>query len=159
MKNLNTNVKTTANECKDINEATATAQALGLTVENKTWCYAFFYLKDENGEHIKNRNGEYIVISASLCINPGGRNSLPYLWHKNGHTAKELHSYWSIDTYVHQDDGSCVRGYDPTIKKSEFGKRFQLDFDWVLPATAENLGKILSEIIRQFRAAGELIAK
>jgi hypothetical protein len=155
-------MKTTSNKnetkpavigCNDISEATATAQALGLTVKNNTWCYALYYLKDENGENIRNDRGEYIIISASLCIDNNNKWFLPRRWFKNGWIAEELPSYWSIDTYVHKPDGSCIRDYDPTIKRSDDGKRFVLNFDWVLPATADNLGRILSEVLRQFRAA------
>lgn len=98
-----------------------------------------------------NAKGEKIAFEFVKCENPGGKNSLPYLWKKNGYIDRILETYWSVDTYA-TDASGCWGRYNPTEKISNDGKRLVLDFDWVLEATEENKQKIIDEIYRRATA-------
>lgn len=98
-----------------------------------------------------NAKGEKIAFEFIKCENPGGKNSLPYLWNKNGYIDRILETYWSVNTYV-TDANGCWRRYNPTERISDDGKRLVLDFDWVLEATEENKQKIINEIYRRATA-------
>lgn len=95
-----------------------------------------------------NTDGETLVFELSKSINPGGKNSLPVLWHKKGYTKTLLFSFWSLKTFVSHEKYGCFRAYDPTVKDNG-----QINFDYILEATPENAGKIVTEIIRRFLAA------
>lgn len=108
----------------------------------------------------KDRNslGERVEIEFSKCTNPHTKHSMPRMWHKNGWTDSELESWWHIDTFVYRDDAweTCYGGYNPTIKRAQGRKGPQIDFDWVLEATLENLAKLTREIERRaFGKAGD----
>ena len=106
----------------------------------------------------KNAIGETLVVEVSKCENSGGKNSLPYLWKKNGYTKTELQTYWSISTYVTDTEGLCRGAYNPTIKRSEDGKRSVINFDWMEEATPEHIEKIVKEVYRLFMAATGITA-
>lgn len=101
-------------------------------VAESRWFYKF---KD------KTKNGEILTVEISKVTAPGGKNSLPYLWYKNGHINRILKNYWHITTYAEDKTGSYGR-YNPTIK----GRK--INFNWKIEATEENLNLILDEIIR-----------
>ena len=97
----------------------------------------------------RNNKDEEIVIEFTRCTNPGGKNSLPYLWKKNGFINRILDSWWGVQVYVTNSDGRCRGAYDPTIKLSEDGKRNVINFDWLLEDTEENARRLFEEIERQ----------
>ncbi len=96
----------------------------------------------------KNAKGERLTVELAYCDGV----SLPKRWHKAGCTKELITEWWGVDTYVYDKQGNCFKAYDPTIKKSEDGKRYEIDFDWHLKATASNFKKILEEIVKQFNA-------
>lgn len=124
--------------------------AIKRTCENN----AFYYLMDETREgwNKYNAKGESLCVEIGMGQNyvPNSKHSLPYLWYKNGHTEKILQNWWEVQTYITKEDGMCYRAYDPTIKPSDDGKRFVINFDWMLDATEENFEKILDEILKRF---------
>ena len=79
------------------------------------------------------------------------KNSLPYLWHKNGWTDNVMESYINCHTYVHDSEGGCYGGYNVTEKYD--GKRNVINFDWLLEDTEENRKKIIEACIELFESA------
>lgn len=69
-----------------------------------------------------NPKGETLTIELVECTNPGGKNSLPYLWNKEGYTDKILNTYLSIQTYCTDSEGNCCGKYNPQTKKVMTGK-------------------------------------
>lgn len=125
----------------------AIAERTGFKLIRRPTEYIGYYdLVGENGEKAKNEKDETITISMSYCT--GGK--LQEIWHKKGWTSELLENWWGLDTYVYDSDGSCFRDYDPTIKKSDDGKRLVVNFNWTLPATEENFEKLLSAVKRRF---------
>lgn len=98
-----------------------------------------------------NGKGERIEAEFTICENPHTTHSLPRLWHENGYTDRELETWWSVAVYCYDENGVCRAKYNPTAKKG--GAGYVLDFDWVLEATPENLGKLSDEITRRAFAA------
>lgn len=47
-----------------------------------------------------NAKGEKIAFEFVRCENLGGKNSLPYLWKKNGYIDRILETYWSVSTFA-----------------------------------------------------------
>lgn len=102
----------------------------------------------------KNSKGETLVIELSLCKdNPTYKNSLPKLWYKKGYIDRVLETYWNIDTYVTDSEGSCWSLYNPQLKAAESGKSAVINFDWMLEATEENKQKIINEVYTLFSKA------
>nr|DAG30690.1 MAG TPA: hypothetical protein [Caudoviricetes sp.] len=108
-------------------------------VKNTRWFVTFEEL---------NSKGEEIVVEFVRCTNPGGNNSLPYLWKKNGFINRILENWWNIQVYVTDSDGRCRGAYNPTSKLSEDGKRMVINFAWMLEATEENAKKLFDEVER-----------
>ena len=92
----------------------------------------------------RNAEGERLTVCMSHCTDPGGAQSLPTLWHKNGDTSTRLDTYWFIHPVVFDSVTSECHKYDPQTRGRE------LDFAWVLEATPENLYKLLTETRRRF---------
>ena len=99
----------------------------------------------------RNKKGERLVIEVNSCYNVKSPNCLPVLWYKNGWTDRLILNYWSIRHYVYDKDGNCFGKYD-FVKKSWDGRRYVIDFDWVMENTIENLEKIIAESVRRFNA-------
>lgn len=100
-----------------------------------------------------NQKDETLTIELSECTNPGGKNSLPYLWYKAGFTNKILDTYLCIHTYCHDSEGNCYGIYNPQTKRSNDGKRIVINFDWMFENTEENKQKLINESIRLFESA------
>ena len=113
------------------------------------------YEIEENGRWInvlgKNAKQETMVIEIVHCNNPGGNNSLPYLWYKKGWTNKVMETYIGCNTYVYDSEGGCYGGYNVTEKYD--GKRNVINFDWLLEDTEENRKKIIEACIELFESA------
>ena len=133
-----------------MNKIDEIAKSLGFMVKRTCESNAFYYLVDENGFDKYNGMGEKICIEIGLCVNPGGKNSLPALWHKYGFTKKVMSKWWNVQTYITNRKGECYRAYNPTSKKYWYEKRWAINFDWLLDATPENFKKLLEEILRRF---------
>lgn len=101
----------------------------------------------------KNAKQETMTIEIVHCENPGGKNSLPYAWYKNGWTDKVMETYIGCHTYVHDSEGNCFGIYNPSTKLSEDGKRSVINFDWLLEDTEENQKKIIEACIKLFESA------
>ena len=98
-----------------------------------------------------NSKGERIEAEFMVGENPHTAHSLPRLWHENGHTGRELETWWGVRVYCYDENGVCREKYNPTAKKG--GAGYVLDFGWVLEATPENLRKLSDEIARRAFAA------
>ena len=61
-----------------------------------------------------NAKGEKIAFEFVKCENQGGKNSLPYLWKKNGYIDRILETYWSVSTYA--TDATGCWGIEPQVK-------------------------------------------
>ena len=99
----------------------------------------------------KNAKQETMTIEIVHCENPGGKNSLPYSWYKNGWTNKVMETYICCHTYVHDSENGCYGGYNVTEKYD--GKRNVINFDWLLEDTEENRKKIIEACIELFESA------
>lgn len=99
----------------------------------------------------KNAKQETMVIEIVGCKNPGGKDSLPYAWYKNGWTNKVMETYIGCNTFVYDSEGGCYGGYNVTEKYD--GKRNMINFDWLLEDTQENRNKIVEACIELFEAA------
>ena len=99
----------------------------------------------------ENAKKERMTIEIVHCTNPGGTNSLPYAWYKNGWTDKVMETWVGCNTYVHDSEGNCYGGYNVTSKYD--GKRNVINFDWMLEDTRENMIKIVEACINLFEAA------
>lgn len=95
----------------------------------------------------RNAKGEKIQFELTPCSNPGGKNSLPYLWKKHGFIDRVLETWWSLQVYVTDKEG-CWGCYNPTEKLSDDGTRKVINFDWMLEATEENKQKLIDEVFR-----------
>ena len=100
-----------------------------------------------------NEKDEKLTIELSECTNPGGKNSLPYLWYKAGRTDKILDTYLCIHTYCRDSEGQCYGRYNPQTKIREDGKGSIINFDWMFENTEENKQKLIDEAIRLFESA------
>lgn len=94
-----------------------------------------------------NTKGERIQFELTACHNPGGKDSLPYLWKKHKFIDRVLETWWNLQVYVTNENG-CFGRYNPTVKLSEDGKRQVINFDWMLEATEENKQKLIDEVYR-----------
>lgn len=88
--------------------------------------------------------GERLMVELIRCEDCKSPQSSAALWYKHGYTKTRLASWWAVDTYATEPDGSCWGRYNPTHIPGEN----KLNFEWVLPATEENAAKILAEVAR-----------
>ena len=132
-----------------MNKLDEIAKGLGFMAKRTCEFNAFYYLVDENGFDKRNAKGEKLCVEIGFCHDGGGKNSLPRLWYQYGYTKEIMKDWWSVQTYVTNQEGACYRAYDPTIKPT-FDRRFAIDFDWHLSATPENFKKLLEEVLRRF---------
>lgn len=100
----------------------------------------------------KNAKGEEIKVCLFASENPGGKNSLPEIWHKKGYTDKVLQTWWSVETYVTDVKGNCRADYNPCVI---FGKRPVINFDYMAEATPGNAYLIFEEIRKRAFALPE----
>lgn len=111
---------------------------------NTTWIYVTE----------SNQKGETLIIGITECTtNSNSKNSLPYLWYKEGYTDKVLNTYLCIQTYCTDSEGNCCGKYNPQTKRSDDGKRHEINFDWMFENTEENKQKLTNEVIRLFESA------
>ena len=121
------------------------------TVENNGYGNTWIHVIGENAKK------EKMVIEISATHSDEDKpfakdkNSLPFLWHKNGWTDKVMESYINCHTYVHDSEGGCYGSYNVTEKYD--GKRNVINFDWLLEDTEENRKKIIEACIKLFESA------
>lgn len=120
---------------------------MAYTIEKYTDSLTKIYITEPN------KKEETLTIELSECENPGGKNTLPYLWYKAGYTDKILDTYLCIHTYCTDSEGNCFGRYNPQTKESEDGKRNVINFDWMFENTEENKQKLINEVIRLFESA------
>lgn len=125
------------------------AAGFGLVPESHGYDGTLYMLKDAAGYPVKNAKGETLQIHVDAHIElTEGPNSNPALWQRKGYTRDRLTNWWSIRTYCTREDGLCVEDYNPTVLDN--GKRFVINFDWMLSITAENLKRIIAEVLNRF---------
>lgn len=117
------------------------AEVLGFT-EIRRSC-DFWALYSYEG---KNSRGETLMVE--LCYN--NTEKFAKLWQKSGYTKKYTPEWWGVRCYVTDVDGACFEAYNPTIKLSDDGHRFVINFDWHLEATPNNAEVLLKEVIKRF---------
>ena len=106
-----------------------------------------------------NRLGEELTFDITLTtVDAKSRNSLPYLWYREGKIPKKFDNYWVVETYVKTKDGTYGK-YNPqhAIKEiyDEKGNKLetrnsQIDFDWMLEGTQANFSKLCDEVEYRF---------
>ena len=114
-----------------------------------------YTLKNENGTNWytfsePNDKGETMQIELHHCEAYGER-SLPYILFKNGLTDRQINKYLFCLTYVESDKG-CFAKYNPQTKLSDDGKRLEVNHEWFLEDTAENVKLLFDEIAKRFYA-------
>lgn len=88
--------------------------------------------------------GRMIVEVVHCKPDNTSKNSLPNIWHKNGHIDRILPHYWSVSVYAYDDRGHCWNMFNPQIIPGQN----KINFDWLLGGTKENLQKLLDEVCR-----------
>ena len=90
---------------------------------------------------------EEIVIEVTRCENPGGKQSLPYIWNKKGFTSYVLPHWWSVEVSATDTDGNSRHAYNPQTMKKD--GRNVVNFEFLMAATSANLCIIFDEIIKR----------
>ena len=78
-----------------------------------------------------------------------GKHGLPTVWAKAGYTKEVLPNYLNVNVYVYDPDGSCWGKYNPQTCETWHGKRWVIDFDWMLTVSKENEQRLLAEVVRR----------
>ena len=108
----------------------------------------------------KTAKGETLKVELTRGhADPKDKRALPFMAKKNGRTDKMLSSWWSVQTYTTDENGTWGERYNPTTKREAYEKiingepethyRYTVDWDWWLEDTDENAKLILEEIERQ----------
>ena len=116
------------------------------------------YQAEKMGEYLTryrfenpNRNGERLAVDVVECRpDLKDKNSLTNLWKKYGYTSDVLENFYSVTTYATDAAGNCRGRYNPQHRPGPDGGRPVIDFAWLLPVSAENLEKLLTECRRLF---------
>ena len=93
--------------------------------------------------------GEKMYVEIMYCRPDGAtwnNSSLPVLWHKNGYTDHVLQSYICLNTDAEEENGMARGIYNPQHTLSEDGKRYEINFQWLLEISEENEIKLLQEV-------------
>ena len=106
-----------------------------------------------------NANGETMTIEINAVSHDlKNKRSLMNLWVKEGWLKAPIETFWSVTTYVEDAKGNCRGAYNPQhydYKKRDGKGRvvfsnMRIEFAWILPATEENLTKVVEECERMF---------
>ena len=117
------------------------AKYYGATLTNNSESRHTFTINERNDRD------EKIVIELTRCENPGGKNSLPYLWFNLGCKSEVLQTWWDVDVSATDADGVCRHAYNPQRKKKNV--RNVVNFSFLFEATKANAVKLFNEIIRR----------
>lgn len=79
------------------------------------------------------------------------KNDLMNHWYQHGYVKERNATHMGLHCYYTDFDGNCYGRYNHTEKKGK------LNFEWVLPYTPENLGKLLAEAIKRYDDDSELV--
>jgi len=97
--------------------------------------------------------GERVIVEMSEChpfsAKGWGKNDLPTLWYYVGYTKKVLPNYLSVRVYVYDADGQCRGLYNPQTCETWDGKRYVINFEWMLTVSQENRDRLLAEVVRR----------
>ena len=130
-------------------EQDSIAAEFGLVSDRHGFDGTLYTLKGADGQPVKNDKYEKMRVKINAHIELSNvQNSLPAQWQRDGYTREILTNWWSIDVYCTRPDGLCIMDYNPTIL--DYGKRFVVNFEWTLPITADNLRKLLGEVLKRF---------
>lgn len=102
----------------------------------------YFYFTDSNAK------GESMIVMISHCESYG-KNSLPYIWHRDGYTDREINKYLICRTCVEKIDSPALEKYNPQLTN------LKINFEWLLEDTEENRQALIDEVARHFYAEGE----
>ena len=105
-------------------------------------------------------NGERVICEITECYpdkEGWGKNSLPVVWKKAGYTKEVLPNYLCLHTYVYDEDGSCWGRYNPQDMETWDGKRWVIDFTYMLPVSQENIDYLLSEVVRKANSGAPIL--
>lgn len=92
-----------------------------------------------------NSKGERVSVWISnVKHDKNNKNGLMNLWVKNGFLNDFINETLHVDTYVYDEKNNCSGKYNPQIIPGEN----KINFAWILPATPENISKIIKEVIR-----------
>lgn len=116
-----------------------------------------------------NARGEKIQFELSRCGDglENCKNSLPYLWKKNGYINRVLPNYWCVSVYATENNGNCWGWYNPqTLECEKLAKsrkiverRNIINFNYMLEATEENKQKLIDEIYKRAFVTFEKVRK
>ena len=95
-----------------------------------------------------NAKGETMLLKISHCESYG-KNSLPYMWHRDGYTDREINKYLTCRTYVETQNEPMMEKYNPQLTN------LKINFEWLLEDTEENRQSLIDEVARRFYAEGE----
>lgn len=100
-----------------------------------------------------NKRGERVLMEISGWDHDRAiKRDTMNLWLKAGYMKEFIACSLSCRTYVTFDNNGyeeCREWYNPTIKLAENKKRMVMDFEWVLPFSAENIKKLIAEVMRR----------
>lgn len=101
----------------------------------------------------RNRRGERLVVEVVGVEDDGGPYSMGRTWKRLGLVPRIYPTRHVFHTFVYDEAGNCREAYNPTIKESEDGGRYVIDFDWMDEASEEHARLVFAEIRRRFMAA------
>ena len=98
-----------------------------------------------------NRKGERVSVWATrIVVDFKNKKSIASAWLKAGFITEKIPSYWNIENFVTLPNRDCCNRYNPQIKFED--GRHKINFDYILPATEENLAIILDNILARAEA-------
>lgn len=101
-----------------------------------------------NIEPYKEDQGQLIIELILVYTDIKDKNSLPYLWYKNGYTKEIINNYISLDTCYTDEQNYSYRYYNPCTKK--VNDKTVIDFDYILPIDEFNIEKIVVDAIDMY---------
>lgn len=91
------------------------------------------------------RKGERVSVWATkINLDYKDKHSIARAWIKAGFITEKIPSYWSVENFVTLPNGDCYNRYNPQIKFED--GRHKINFNYILPATEENLAAILDKV-------------
>lgn len=94
------------------------------------------------------RNGRFQIFVSRCDHDFKYKNDPMNLWHKAGFISKKLKNHICISTEYTDINGNCCNWYNIMIKKSDDGKRFVVNFDYLREWSEENVEELVAECVR-----------
>ncbi|WP_243344574.1 hypothetical protein [Anaerococcus sp. AGMB09787] len=101
-----------------------------------------------NIEPYKEDQGQLIIELTLVYTDIKDKNSLPYLWYKNGYTKEIINNYISLDTCYTDNLHRSFHYYNPTTKK--VANKTVIYFDYILPINNTNVKKIILDTLDMY---------